>query len=124
MADFEREALPTFEHRSAEACRSAAEHRVREGEIFLWTDAEESVCMAGLARPTRNGVTVNAVYTPPVSRESGFATRLVAHLSQRALDAGRKFCVLYTDLLNPTSNRIYRKIGYRPVCDSRQYVFI
>ncbi|MCY8590548.1 GNAT family N-acetyltransferase [Bacillus haynesii] len=28
------------------------------------------------------------------------------------------FCCLYTDLSNPTSNRIYLAIGYRPVADS------
>ena len=27
---------------------------------------------------------------------------------------GRRFCFLYTDLANPTSNAIYERIGYRP----------
>jgi len=39
------------------------------------------------------------------------------------LDEGRRFCALFTDLANPTSNRIYHKIGYRPVCDFDEYVF-
>jgi predicted GNAT family acetyltransferase len=34
------------------------------------------------------------------------------------LGEGRKFCFLYTDLANPTSNHIYQEIGYRPVCDA------
>ena len=41
----------------------------------------------------------------------------MAALSQRMLDAGRRFCFLYTDLSNPTSNAIYQHIGYEPVCD-------
>jgi hypothetical protein len=39
------------------------------------------------------------------------------------LDSGRKFCFLYTDVTNPTSNHIYQEIGYRPVADLRLYVF-
>ncbi len=30
---------------------------------------------------------------------------------------------LFTDLSNPTSNSIYQKIGYRPVCDFTEYIF-
>ena len=47
----------------------------------------------------------------------------VAALSQLLLDSGRKFCFLFTDLSNPTSNHIYQAIGYRPVCDVDEYRF-
>ena len=30
---------------------------------------------------------------------------------------GCAFCVLFTDLSNPTSNTIYQRPGYRPLCD-------
>jgi predicted GNAT family acetyltransferase len=30
--------------------------------------------------------------------------------------------VLFTDLANPTSNHVYRRIGYRAVGDSAAYV--
>ena len=39
------------------------------------------------------------------------------------LAAGRSFCFLYTDLANPTSNRIYVALGYERVCDSVEYAF-
>jgi predicted GNAT family acetyltransferase len=42
----------------------------------------------------------------------------VACLSQSQLDAGKRFCVLYTDLANPTSNRIYTRLGYRHLYDA------
>jgi hypothetical protein len=32
-------------------------------------------------------------------------------------------CVLFTDLANPTSNAIYRRIGYQPVCDAVEIAF-
>jgi predicted GNAT family acetyltransferase len=47
----------------------------------------------------------------------------VAAVSQMSLDSGKKFCTLYTDLDNPTSNSIYQKNGYKPVGDSTVYRF-
>jgi predicted GNAT family acetyltransferase len=47
----------------------------------------------------------------------------VAELSARLLREGRAFCFLYTDLSNPTSNRIYERIGYSRVCESGEIVF-
>jgi predicted GNAT family acetyltransferase len=79
--------------------------------------------MAGRARPTRSTITVNAVYTPPELRRQGFATAAVAALSRALLAEGYPSCVLYTDLANPTSNSIYRRIGYEPVADAVRWFF-
>ena len=59
----------------------------------------------------------------PDERGRGFATSLVAAQSRWLLEQGRQFCFLYTDLANPTSNRIYARIGYEPVCDSTEITF-
>ncbi|CAN5757425.1 GNAT family N-acetyltransferase [soil metagenome] len=93
-----------------------AEERIRERAIFLWEDVQPC-SMAGWAGQSPNGVRIGYVYTPPELRGRGYASAGVAEASQRALDAGRRFCFLYTDLANPTSNSIYRRIGYQPVCD-------
>ena len=77
-----------------------------------------AVVLAGLA-----AAAVNAVYTPPEQRRRGYATAAVAVLSQRLLDTGYQFCCLFTDLSNPTSNTIYQRIGYRPLCDYNEYIF-
>jgi uncharacterized protein len=37
--------------------------------------------------------------------------------------AARRRCILYTDLGNPTSNSIYRRIGYRAVAECLRYRF-
>jgi predicted GNAT family acetyltransferase len=89
---------------------------VREGRLVLWEDGAP-VAMAVAGGRTRNGVRVGYVYTPPERRRRGYASALVARLSQSLLDDGFRFCVLYTDLANPTSNGIYARIGYRPICD-------
>lgn len=81
------------------------------------------VSMAGYTRELPTAIGVAFVYTPPYFRRKGYATSCVAQLSQMALDKGYSKCVLYTDLLNPTSNSIYQKIGYKPVCDSLMLKF-
>jgi hypothetical protein len=82
------------------------------------------VSCANVARRTPHGVAVAFVYTPPAHRRQGYATSCVAELTQRQLETGAEFCCLYTDLANPTSNSIYAKIGYRPVCDSDWWEFV
>lgn len=52
-----------------------------------------------------------------------FLGRREAEHNLLQLARGRRFCFLFTDLANPTSNAIYRAIGYEPVCDMDQYRF-
>lgn len=64
------------------------------------------------------------IYQPPERRRRGYASALVAALSQHQLDAGRRFCFLFTNLSKPTSNHIYQAIGYEPVVDIAELHFI
>lgn len=98
-----------------------AERFVSRGSIFFW-EAERPMSMAGWAGRTPHGVRVSAVYTPPEQRGRGYATSTVAALSHRLLASGARFCFLYTNLANPTSNEIYQRIGYRPICDVVDYL--
>jgi hypothetical protein len=79
--------------------------------------------MTGASGATPRGIRIGAVYTPPQDRGRGYASNLVAAVSQAQLDAGRTFCFLYTDLANPTSNHIYRAVGYEPVSEAMEFVF-
>ncbi|MCL4544335.1 MAG: GNAT family N-acetyltransferase [Chloroflexi bacterium] len=94
----------------------------RAGGLYLWID-ERPVSLAGYAGPTPNGIRIGPVFTPPQFRRRGYASAVTAALSQILLDAGYRFCSLFTDLANPTSNKIYQQIGYRPVCDVDVYRF-
>ncbi len=105
--------------RPPEDLRALAEKR--HADIAIWEDGGQPVSMAMRSRPTRRGCTVNLVYTPPELRRKGYATALVAQLSQTLLDEGFEFCTLFTDMNNPTSNAIYIKIGYTPICDFDKY---
>jgi predicted GNAT family acetyltransferase len=103
--------------------REAALPLPKSRHLVLWEIEGTPVSMAGFAGPTPNGIRVAWVYTPPENRGKGFAGACVAALSQKLLDDGRKFCFLYTDLANPTSNHIYQTIGYEPVIDATVYSF-
>jgi uncharacterized protein len=74
--------------------------------------------MAGKFRPFGKGISIGAVYTPPQNRRHGYATAVVSGLCRELLSSGYSYCALYTDLSNPTSNSIYKKIGFAEVCDS------
>jgi predicted GNAT family acetyltransferase len=73
-------------------------------------------------RVTPNGIRIGPVYTPPEHRRHGYASAVTAGLSSRLLES-RRFCFLYTDLANPTSNKIYEQIGYRRVCEAASIAF-
>jgi len=103
LAAFEREAYGAAARaRSVDRLLEAyLEGRVRG--LYLWEDGQP-VSMAGHSGPTPNGIRVGPVYTPPEYRQRGYGTALTA-------------------ALNPTSNSIYQRIGYRPVVDVDEYRF-
>ena len=96
--------------------------RLRQNSLYLWQN-DVPVSMAGFSGSTPNGIRINAVYTPPEYRRKGYASSCVAALSKTLLDRGYKYCFLFTDLANATSNSIYQKIGYQSVCDVSNYRF-
>ena len=68
--------------------------------------------------PARSGLhaTRRIVAAAMAARSPQFAT-------QAQFDAGRRFVFLFTDLANPTSNKIYQAIGYAPVIDVEEWRF-
>jgi hypothetical protein len=99
-----------------------ARRRIEAGDIFLWDDGGPR-SMAATARKTRHGATLNLVYTPPEHRGQAYATSCVAALCRRVLNGRWGFCCLFADLANPVSNHIYRKMGFRAVCDFIEFDF-
>ena len=102
----------------AEASQRVA-RLLRNDDLVVWERDGEVVSMAAVVRRTPWSSSVAFVYTPPPLRGRGFASAVVAELSQRELDAGQTWCSLFTDAANPTSNHIYTEIGYEPRCDFR-----
>ena len=112
--------VDTGERPVQDPARTVAD-RVAAGHFWTWDDGGP-VAMAALTEPVAEVRRVQAVYTPPENRHRGYASALVATLSMNTLRSGCR-CVLYTDLGNPTSNSIYRKIGYNAVAEVTRYAF-
>lgn len=126
MEAFQREALP---HHAVvlEQVERAVDIRLTgrpDSDLWVWERDATVVSMAGYGSPTPNGIRVGPVYTPPELRGLGYASGLVSELSRWLLHSGRSFCFLYTDLDNPSSNSIYRRIGYQQVAESADYEFL
>lgn len=92
------------------------ERRVQTGSLYLWDD-QGPCSLVAVSGVTPNSIRISGVYTTPDFRRNGYATVAVASVSQLMLDAGRQFCLLFADISDPIANRLYRKIGYRPIFD-------
>ena len=101
---------------------AAVDLRMGRDQFWVWDDGA-AVSMASVSDVASGTVRVQHVYTPAERRGSGYASACVAGMSRVMVDRGLG-CVLYTDLANPTSNRIYERLGYRFVCESAQVAFV
>lgn len=102
--------------------QSLVADRIEAGRIWFWEDeAGARVHLTGANPPSFGVARVGPVYTPGDQRGRGFASAAVAAVSRELRDAGVRVC-LFTDQANPTSNRIYQALGFRPVVDMANLV--
>lgn len=102
--------------------RRDIEPHLLDGDVFFWEDPTP-VSVAMKNRPTRTGISISYVYTPPEFRRKGYASACVAGLSRQLLRSGWKTCALFVDLDNPTACHIYQAIGYQPVGEYAEVTF-
>ncbi|MFG2052988.1 GNAT family N-acetyltransferase [Micromonospora sp. NPDC048930] len=98
--------------------------RLRAGRLWFWVDeAGQRVHLTGANPPSFGVARVGPVYTPPAQRGRGWASNAVAEVSRLIRAEGARVC-LYTDQANPTSNKIYAALGFRPVVDMANLVIV
>lgn len=78
----------------------------------LWVVDGEPVSVALGRRSTPVSARIGPVFTPPEHRGHGYAAAVTAAVTGEWLAAGVDRVVLLTDLANPTSNRLYPRIGF------------
>lgn len=103
--------------RDSEEQGSAATRMIERGTAVIWEDGGAPVSMAAASHQVAGMARVGPVYTPPAMRRRGYAAGATAAVTQAALDAGAGEVLLFTDLANPVSNSLYRRLGYEPVED-------
>jgi len=91
--------------------------------MWVWVVDDTIVSLTGHAGRTPSGIRIGPVYTPPEHRGRGYATALVHAQTAWLLADAVDVCFLYTDLANPTSNAVYRRIGYRKVGEATEFAF-
>ncbi|MFI8512210.1 GNAT family N-acetyltransferase [Streptomyces sp. NPDC085460] len=92
--------------------------RMTEGRLHVWETPEgDPAAMAAVSRTIEGQARVHLVYTAPAERGRGYAAGITTTATRAALGSGATQVLLFTDLANPTSNALYRRLGYRPVAD-------
>jgi GNAT superfamily N-acetyltransferase len=114
-ASFHDEAHPTMT--PAAERRARLEETVADGTAHLWVDPAGRPVSMAMGRPPVAGVArIGPVYTPTEHRGHGYGSAATADAARAILTRGA-VPVLFTDLANPTSNKIYQALGFRPVAD-------
>src|SRR5262245_36406462 len=117
LTAFYREAAPY----DAPPDRTRIATAAGEGRYMFWVVEDEPVAMAGIVRRTRHAAAIAGVYTPPHLRGRGYGGSVTAAVADLAFSQGKTMACLYADLRNPTSNRCYHRLGFKPVCASSHY---
>ncbi|MFG1885994.1 GNAT family N-acetyltransferase [Micromonospora sp. NPDC049102] len=86
-----------------------------------WRASAPNRCQPPIVRGRAHRPGVHA--TSPAQRGRGWASNAVAEVSRRIQADGARVC-LNTDQANPTSNKIYAALGYRPVVDMANLVIV
>lgn len=111
---FERDTgIGSSSHKEAAA---KIEQFLDDKEIYVWEVQGEVVSCMKKSRPSKHGISVGFVFTPQKYRKKGYARTLVAEVTEELL-LEFDFVMLYTDLKNRTSNKIYSEIGYEQIAN-------
>ncbi|ANU15553.1 GNAT family N-acetyltransferase [Planococcus halocryophilus] len=109
-------------HSTQEQATQRIEDFLERKEVYVWEVEGSIVSCMKKGRPSKNGITVSFVFTPKPYRTKGYARTLVAEVTDELL-LEYDFVMLYTDLANPTSNKIYREIGYEQIANPVHLIF-
>ncbi|MEV5263801.1 GNAT family N-acetyltransferase [Streptomyces werraensis] len=90
---------------------------------FWRTPDGTPVSMTAVTSVTGGMVRVDPVYTPSRFRGHGYAGAVTAAVSRAAREAGATDVALFADPANPTSNALYRRLGYVHLTDCAGYRF-
>jgi predicted GNAT family acetyltransferase len=116
LLDFRREATPQLRdpHPPVERVR----RRLAAGDgLLFWELDGVPVALAQVGRPIAGMSRIGPVYTRPGHRRRGFGAAVTAAAARWARRAGAERVALFVDRANPTTNRLYPRLGFRPVHD-------
>lgn len=90
---------------------SKAQTMIETGNLYFWLINGKPVSMANISHRSSRHARINAVFTPITHRKNGYASALVAELCANIHSEGL-VPMLYADISNPDSNKVYKNIGF------------
>jgi predicted GNAT family acetyltransferase len=115
--------------RDPAAAATNVDRRLDAGFQYVWTRLDGTqVATVSHNQPIARAARIGPVYTPPEHRRNGYAASATAALSRlllcgHATGVPLDRCLLFTQLSNPTSNKIYQEIGYIRFSDWERHQF-
>ena len=97
--------------------------RINNQQLVVWIDAGRAVSAAGANPLPAASARIGPVYTPPELRGRGYAQAVTAAASEHVQRDGPRTVFLFTDAVNPASNKAYQRIGFVHVADHAHLVF-
>lgn len=106
-----------------ELMASSVDARVAQRVFQVWEADGEIVSFCRFSEVTRTSARIGPVYTAPSQRGRGYAAGCVSALARRLFENRRRWCMLFADVDNPASNRVYERLGFRPVGSYHEFAF-
>ena len=102
-----------------QTARRLVDERLATRSFRIWNEVAD-VAFAGFTLAGHDAARIAPVYTLPAFRNRGYGAAVVGAICADLVAAGRRV-YLVTDVTNPTSNRLYARIGFRPLDDFREF---
>lgn len=84
---------------------------IESGNLYLW-EVEEKICgMVNIAHRSEKYARINNVYTSIEHRKRGYASAMVSEVCSMIIKEGL-IPMLYADITNDDSNKVYKTIGF------------
>ena len=100
-----------------------AKNLIETRNLYIWVVDEVPVSMTNVSHRSPRHARINSVYTPPEQRKKGFASALV-HEVCGVVEKEKLTPMLYADVLNPSSNKIYQDLGFKECGKIRELSFV
>ncbi len=97
--------------------------RITHQQLILWIVDGIAVSMAGANPLPAASARIGPVYTPPTLRGHGYAQAVTAAASEHVQRDNPRTVFLFTDAVNPASNKAYQRIGYVHQSDHAHLLF-
>ncbi len=92
-------------------------HRIETDRTWVWFDEHRRLLFkADVSAQSRYGVQVSGVYTLPIMRGQGIATRAMVDMCDALFKRGFPRIVLYVNEDNLAARRVYQKVGFSFHC--------